>query len=199
MSECYKAWGVYVVILLSGCQTLDDASNTVGGFVSGLFGTEASQSVPTPKTVSQTPIKIVSELKGTVDAADVIDGDTFRLNGQKIHLYGIDAPELTQNCSRHGALVSCGVTSRNALIGFTAGTEVECLSSGTDRYGRILARCSAGNFDLSAGLTLAGMAVAYRQYSTLFVPQENQAKSQQAGMWKGTFQMPWEWRARLGH
>jgi endonuclease YncB( thermonuclease family) len=31
-----------------------------------------------------------------------------------------------------------------------------------------------------------------------YVPDEDSAKAQKFGMWKGTFQMPWEWRADKG-
>ena len=194
-----KAWDICAVVLLSGCQTVDDASGAIGNFISNLAISGSSSSQSTPNFASDSVIKRNSEFKGMVNAVDVIDGDTFRLNGQKIRLYGIDAPELPQTCSQRGMTVSCGVISRNALIGFIAGTEVGCLSSDTDRYGPILARCSAGNFDLSAGMTASGLAVAHRQYSTLFVSQEDRAKARKTGMWKGTFQMPWDWRTQPSH
>jgi hypothetical protein len=38
------------------------------------------------------------------------------------------------------------------------------------------------------------MAVAYRQYSVDYVPQEEQAAASKRGMWKGDFIFPWDWR-----
>jgi endonuclease YncB( thermonuclease family) len=45
----------------------------------------------------------------------------------------------------------------------------------TDRYGRIVAICRAGDEDLNAWLVAQGWALAYRQYLTVYVGQENAA------------------------
>ena len=41
--------------------------------------------------------------------------------------------------------------------------------------------------------------LAYRKYSTTYVPEEAQARAAQAGLWAGAFVPPWDWRrgARL--
>ncbi len=39
-----------------------------------------------------------------------------------------------------------------------------------------------------------GLAVAYRQYSTAYVPHEGRARVAQSGMWRGAFVPPWDWR-----
>ena len=39
-----------------------------------------------------------------------------------------------------------------------------------------------------------GLAVAYRQYSIDYVPQEGQAAASKRGIWKGEFIFPWDWR-----
>ena len=41
-----------------------------------------------------------------------------------------------------------------------------------------------------------GLAVAYREYSTKYVPNEDRAKAAKRGLWAGTFEMPWAYRAR---
>jgi endonuclease YncB( thermonuclease family) len=39
-----------------------------------------------------------------------------------------------------------------------------------------------------------GWAVAYRSYSTRYVPAEELAKRKKAGMWAGSFAQPKKWR-----
>lgn len=78
-----------------------------------------------------------------------------------------------------------------------------------DRYGRMIAICYAilprqhktGGTDRTIGTSLnakmveAGLALAYRPYSRLFVQYENLPRRIRAGMWRGDFQKPWDWRA----
>ena len=49
-------------------------------------------------------------------------------------------------------------------------------------------------------MVFQGWALAYRQFSTDYVDQENVAKNAQTGVWRGEFVPPWEWRRgnRLG-
>ena len=52
----------------------------------------------------------------------------------------------------------------------------------------------------SAGLTdqcqvWQGWAVAYRRFSTDYVLHEDIARKAQRGVWRGKFQMPWDWRS----
>ena len=46
----------------------------------------------------------------------------------------------------------------------------------------------------------AGMALAYRKYSTQYVPNEQKARQAKKGVWAGEFVKPWDWRKdkRLG-
>ncbi len=39
-----------------------------------------------------------------------------------------------------------------------------------------------------------GLALAYRRYSVAYVPHEDAARLAKAGMWRGEFVPPWEWR-----
>ena len=51
---------------------------------------------------------------------------------------------------------------------------------------RALGICyAADGTDLNGWLVSQGHALAYRRYSTTYVPQEAQAKAAQAGLWAG--------------
>jgi endonuclease YncB( thermonuclease family) len=39
-----------------------------------------------------------------------------------------------------------------------------------------------------------GWALAYREYSTDYVPQEQEARAAKRGLWNETFIDPWDWR-----
>ena len=63
-----------------------------------------------------------------------------------------------------------------------------------DRYSRLIMRCYAGETDIAAALVRAGLALAYRQYSTFYSKDEDAAKISGVGMWNGKFTEPWKWR-----
>ena len=126
----------------------------------------------------------------------VIDGDTFLLQGKKIRLYGIDAPEKAQNCFVWDSIVPCGQIARHALMGFVAGSNVRCDPMYMDSNGRNVSRCWAGAFDLSAVMARTGLAVAYQGNLNGYAIQQDRAKAQRRGIWKGRFVLPWVWRAK---
>ena len=44
-------------------------------------------------------------------SAQITDGDTVKIDGIRIRLHGIDAPEKNQHCQKLGQLWSCGRAS----------------------------------------------------------------------------------------
>ena len=71
---------------------------------------------------------------------------------------------------------------------------VTCERKDSDRYGRVVALCRVYGEDLGAWMVGLGWALAYRAYSTRYVPAEELARSRGLGMWAGRFVPPWEWR-----
>lgn len=129
----------------------------------------------------------------------VIDGDSLRLGGREIRLFGIDAPEGRQTCERaDGSAWPCGREATTLLKRLVSGSAVACRGRDEDRYGRLVATCTAGDTDLGAELVRRGMAVAYRAHSTSYTDEENEARDARRGLWSGRFEAPWEWRERDG-
>ncbi|MTH62659.1 hypothetical protein GL284_00070 [Paracoccus sp. DK608] len=62
---------------------------------------------------------------------------------------------------------------------------------------RSVAECSVGKDSLNRWMVREGWAVAYRQYSTDYVPDETRARNAAVGIWASTFDMPWDWRRGL--
>jgi len=67
---------------------------------------------------------------------------------------------------------------------------IDCNITGTDRYGRSLAKCSTEFLPLSEAIAELGWAVAYREYSQNYVEAEERAKLRKADIWNSTFIMP---------
>ena len=143
-----------------------------------------------PLVVLSLPV-FATDLSGP---ARVIDGDTLAINGDKIRLHGIDAPERRQVCEAGGVEYRCGVTAAAWVIKRTVGNEVRCESEKRDRYKRLIAVCYVGDANLNEGIVRAGWALAYRRYSLDYVPAEGDARLNVRGLWAGTFDAPWEWR-----
>jgi endonuclease YncB( thermonuclease family) len=120
----------------------------------------------------------------------VADGDSLELDGVRLRLEGIDAPELDQSCSLLGAAHPCGREAREHLLHLIAGRPVTCVSRDLDRYGRHLGRCRAGDTDLNAEMVRTGWAVAYGAYDR----QEAEARAHGRGLWSGDFTWPQEFR-----
>ena len=51
--------------------------------------------------------------------------------------------------------------------------------------------------NLNAEMVRAGWALAFKRYSERYVVQEEQAERAAVGVWGGTFDPPWEWRAAI--
>ena len=135
-------------------------------------------------------------LSGRVSITQVSDGDSLRSGDLRIRLFGIDAPELKQQCAdQNGILWNCGAAALqqlNALI--SKNKELQCSLRDVDRYGRLVMQCFNGPTDIGAAMVLSGHALAYRHFSDLYVAEEKQAKTALKGIWRGTFIPPWEWR-----
>ena len=126
------------------------------------------------------------------------DGDSLTVSGERIRLFGIDAPEFDQTCTRAGAQWACGQEAATQLAKLVTGKEVSCKSTGQDAYGRTVARCTAGTIDVNREMVLQGYAVAFRKYSVEYVSAEDIARINRRGMWSGTFAQPSEVRATKG-
>ena len=128
--------------------------------------------------------------------ATAIDGDSLRTAGKEIRLAGIDAPELLQTCrDEHGGPWACGRQAHAFLRSLVSRGALTCTSSSTDRYGRMLATCSAGDVgDIGEAMVRSGHAVSFMGVG--YLPAELEARYHKRGMWSGSFESPADWRRR---
>ena len=141
-------------------------------------------------------------IMGTAPASDiivgqssVIDGDTIEVRGERIRLFGIDAPESAQMCvTMAGGNWPCGRRASFALADHIGVRNVTCTKRGTDRWSRTIATCRVQNGDIQAWMVANGWALAFVRYSRTYASSQAQARQTKAGMWAGSFQAPWDWR-----
>jgi endonuclease YncB( thermonuclease family) len=126
----------------------------------------------------------------------IIDGDTLELAGQRIRLFGIDAPDLDQLCRHGGRDYQCGKVARATLWDLVAGLDVNCAPAAEVPApdGVTAATCSAGEVELNESMVRAGWALADRGATDRYVATEADAKTARRGLWKGEFEPPWAWR-----
>lgn len=126
-------------------------------------------------------------------ALRVIDGDTLELDGERIRLFGVDAPEGGQVC----ASGEPGPLATAALEALTRGRGLRCEGRDRDRYGRRIAVCRAGGEDLGAALVRAGLAWNYARYAgDRYTAEERAARDSRRGIWAMGCDEPWVWRRR---
>ena len=146
----------------------------------------------------------ISFEKIIIGKANVTDGDTIKINDQKIRLFGIDAPETKQFCKEVylSFLIinfkrdyKCGEKSTNALKKKIQGKNIRCLvQNNKDRYRRNIGICYLEKQDMNSWLVKNGYAIAYRRYSKKYIMDEKHAKDNKLGIWQGTFMKPEKWR-----
>lgn len=128
--------------------------------------------------------------------ARVIDGDTIALDGTRIRLWGIDAPERLQTCQgKTGEVYECGRDATAVLTELARDRRVECSEKDRDRYSRIVAVCRTASGELNASMVRRGWATDYTQYSHgRYRAEEEAARREGLGIWSGRFEQPAEWR-----
>ena len=124
----------------------------------------------------------------------ITDGDTIKIDGEKIRFSGIDSPELKQFCFKENIKNSCGLKAKKILEDKIGKFKVTCVREGEDQYNRTLAECFVNNESLSSFLVRSGYAFAYRRYSKKFIIDEDYARINKIGMWAMKFEYPWNYR-----
>lgn len=135
----------------------------------------------------------LAEMTGT---PRIIDGRTLEAVGERIRLFGIDAPDLDQVCQHGGRNYECGRVARAALWDLVAGLDVSCQPEPgvPEQDGSVIATCTAGGFSLNQNMVYTGWAIADRTATNRYVAAEADARKSRRGLWRGQFQPPSSWR-----
>ena len=142
-----------------------------------------------PPEVAATPI---------TGRAKIIDGDSLEVAGERIRLFGIDAPEARQQCrDATGRDYACGRDAARVLAALIGGRPVSCTPVTHDQFARDVATCAAKGRDLGEAMVRAGYALDYARYSNgRYAAAERDARAAKRGIWAGQFEEPEVWRRR---
>lgn len=165
-----------VVVGLGGC----DQTVAVGA-----RSLEVASSSATTEPAVVLEARVIGVSDG--DTLKVLDGDNVQ---HTIRLAEIDAPERGQ---------PWGQRSKQTLSELVSGKPVSIRQTDTDRYGRTIARVTAGGVDVNRAMIERGAAWAYRTYLTddALLDVEARARRARVGLWSmsdAETVAPWEWR-----
>ena len=131
--------------------------------------------------------------------ATAVSGDTVRVAGMVIRLYGIDAPELGQTCwSARGQAYDCGAAARTVLQRLLGIDPITCWTYAVAADEQEFGRCFRGAADIGQAMVTYGWARAQRGLTHRYAGAEAQAQMNRAGMWSGASEAPWVWRRLNG-
>ncbi len=127
--------------------------------------------------------------------ARVMDSNTIEIDGRRVRLAGVDAPDLAQTCpTKKGEDYACGRISAQTLVALVKDGPLTCVGDKTDAAGRLLARCAIRGFDVGEQYVMTGRAFADPETGADYRRAEATAEKLREGMWRGPFQKPWDWR-----
>lgn len=120
----------------------------------------------------------------------VVDGDSLVVDGERVRLLDIDAPEFFQTCRKDdGSEYKCGKDSLNYLRKMVEENDISCeCEEKPDKYGRKLCECFAGEMSLNREMVRSGWAVRYGKRK--YAEEENDARRNKRGVWQGKFIRP---------
>ncbi len=165
------------------------------GCVVGVVGALAADQVEAQQRLAQ-PGDVV---KGP---ARVTDSDKLVVDGVYIRLWAVDGPELGQPCFfANGAQYDCQSIALRELQIITAQGPVTCTieqDSSRVRRGRIYGTCkTADGKDVAEQLVKAGHALAFVDQSDRYLAAEKVAEDAKVGLFRGSFQAPWDFAAMI--
>lgn len=117
---------------------------------------------------------------------EIIDGDTIRIDGERLRFMGMDAPEAGQSCEGPAGSWPCGEAATARLAELIGENLVRCELHDRDRYGRHLGRCYIAGEELGRRLLREGLAVRYGRHP-LDIAAELEAMVSGRGIWRSEF------------
>lgn len=150
------------------------------------------------------PFDALADVSGP---ACVNDANTLVINGKRrtgrceggtpVRLFGMDAPDLGQNCRDHQEREwMCGRAAAANLLEIVKGRQVACRGNSKGPDGRLVATCSIGDTDVARVMVGMGWGMALTRESYNYQTEETNAHVAGKGLWQSHFDLPSEWRRK---
>lgn len=150
------------------------------------------QPIKKEKPKKNNPLNAYPKISGK---ADFLSANVLYIGGRYVKLFGIDAPDIDQICSdSFEASYNCGEEAVSWIRSWIDDNYIDCYLLKIYPNGQDLATCLWGDYDIGAALVGAGWGIANREESDIYVPYQVKAKTEQSGLWQGTFYLPEDWR-----
>lgn len=134
-------------------------------------------------------LKVESPKSESVLVTNVVDGDTFDTeNGERVRMYGINAPEYPEGC--------LGEESKKRLGELILNNKVKIVNKGKDNFGRILGTIYVDKLLINKVLVTEGLAVYEGKVNPddkemLYIEDaNNEAKKTSRGLWSSKCSQP---------
>lgn len=101
------------------------------------------------------PARAMPKCSGPIRRNCVVDGDTLWVDGEKVRIANINAPEIKGRCANERRMA---VEATDLLRQQVTNKSLRILRSGTDKYGRTLATIAADGRDVDDILVAEGLA-----------------------------------------
>ncbi len=141
------------------------------------------------------PIPVLTPASGRIEGkAVVLAGDQMRVDGETVHLFGVEAPIAIQQCA---GSKSCGVAAKAALQKLVGGKRVTCDISGREANNTSSATCQVNGADIAGQLVRGGHVFATTGLFATYASAEREARTNRAGLWRANALRPNEYRAKV--
>lgn len=128
----------------------------------------------------------VAVAQTTTGRAYVIDGDSLRIEGQKIQLYGVVALDRGRTClDANGWRYRPGEKAIARLRELVGQHNVICESIAVGADSRMTSRCRAAGVDLAGALVAEGWAHSSDKAPQYYQKMEKSAEASGRGIWQG--------------
>lgn len=128
----------------------------------------------------------------------IVDGDTLRIGGDELRLWGVDAPERNQICLMDGRPMSCGLRAAEELRGMIGRASIRCIFKDwnparlAEHKDRAVVQCMVHGIDLGDWLTSRGLATPF--FNPAYLNVGLRACESRMGFYAGAFTEPSQWR-----
>jgi endonuclease YncB( thermonuclease family) len=140
-------------------------------------------------------IPVLTPASGRIEGkAVVLAGDQMRIDGETVHLFGVEVPVAGQPCA---SAKSCASAAKAALQKLVGGKRVTCEISGREASNVSSATCQVNGADIAGQLVRGGHVFATTGLFATYASAEREARSNRAGLWRNNALRPTEYRAKI--